>query len=154
MLPPRSGPIAAEPDRVRKYDAAPLLLLSRGPQAVLWNRNRNRRNRNFLPCGTGTGTVTCQKIGTGPVRKWYHKSSQKHRVQNCVFDLSFFHSHFTMKLINFFRVKKLRMQKNKIFFQTIFWKRCFLWSRYVTRNLSKDGTGTVTFQKSEPELEL
>jgi hypothetical protein len=97
MLPPRSGPIATEPDRVRKYNAAPLLLLSRGSQAVLWNRNR--RNRNFLPCGTGT--VTCHKIGTGTVInygsgtviKWYHKSSQKHRVQNCVFDflhLTFF----------------------------------------------------------------
>jgi hypothetical protein len=79
------------------------------------------RNRNFLPCGTGT--VTCQKVGTGTVinygyvtvLKWYHKSSHKHTVQNCVFPvrhLIFFHSHFTinlMKPINFFLVKKFRM---------------------------------------------
>jgi hypothetical protein len=48
-----------------------------------------------------------------------------------------------MKLINFFFVKKLRMEKGKIFPKFFFGKLCFLWSRY--------GTGTVTCQKSELE---
>ncbi len=63
-------------------------------------------NRNFLPCGTGT--VTFKKVGTGTVinygyvitvLKWYHKSSHKHTVKNCIFHfrhLLFFHSHFTI----------------------------------------------------------
>jgi hypothetical protein len=81
--------------------------------AVLWNRNR--RNRNFLPCGTGF--VTCQKVGTGTIIQWYHKSSHKpqHKIVYSIsFIKHFFCSHFTiilMKLINFYFVKSLECKK-------------------------------------------
>jgi hypothetical protein len=115
---------------------------------------------NSTPCGgyrqcCGTGTETSQKVGTrtivnygsGTVSTWYHKSYRNHTVFNCVFDIlhfTFFRSHFTinsMKLIIFFLLKKLTMQKG-IFSKKKF-ETCFLWYRY--------GMGTKTCQKSEPE---
>ncbi len=139
------------------------IMFRRGLQrAVLWdrnrnrNRNRNRKNHNFLPCGTGT--VNCQKVGTGTVINygsgtviiWYHKSSHKAQykiVYLISFIKNFFHSHFTINLLKpiiFFLVKSLEY-KRLDFSKNIFWKLCFLWSRY--------GTRTVTWQKSEPEPE-
>jgi hypothetical protein len=56
------------------------------PYSVLWNRNRKR---DFLPYGTGKGTVTCQKVGTGTVIKWYRYRYHKDftNVQYTIFCL-------------------------------------------------------------------
>ncbi len=53
-----------------------------------------------------------------------------------------------MKLIHFFLVKKLSVQKARFFPNFLFVFICFLWARYGA------GTGTVTCQKSEPEPDL
>ncbi len=74
---------------------------------VLWNRNRNPRNRNFLPCGTGTETVI--NYGSGTVIKWYHKSSHKHTVNNCLF----YFLHLTLFSFTFY--KKFDETYKKIF---------------------------------------
>jgi hypothetical protein len=84
----------------------------------------------------GTGTVTCQKVrtgigtaisyGSGPVIKWYHKSSHKHTVKSCVFDflqLTFFSFTFYNKFdetYQFFPCKKILDVKRQDFFQLIF----------------------------------
>jgi hypothetical protein len=53
-----------------------------------------------------------------------------------------------MKVIHFFPCKKAYYVKRQDFSKTIFEKFAFSWSRYGAGS----GTGTVTCQKSEPEL--
>ena len=118
--------------------------------------------------GTVTGTVTWQKVGTGTVINYGSGTGTRHKIMYLVsFIKKFFHSHFTINLLefmNFFLVKQLNSKKSKNF-QTFFRKICFLWSRYgagtgtgtgtgtVTFSKVGTGTGTITFQKLEPEPE-
>jgi hypothetical protein len=52
-----------------------------------------------------------------------------------------------MKIFKFLPCKKAYYVKSQDFFQIVFGKICFLWSRYG----AETGTGTVTCQKSETE---
>jgi hypothetical protein len=79
--------------------------------AVLWNRNRNRRNRNFLT--GGTGTVIGQKVGTGTVINYGSGTGSRYKIMYLIAFISkFFHSHFTINLLqflNFFLLKQLTL---------------------------------------------